>query len=215
MKLPEVITIEEFDTLLKHTKKPHYRVAFKLGFLCGLRVAEVAGLGKEKSKCCNKDLLRKTVRLNGKRYIKKYCSKCDKELTQKEIKRSITEWQIKPLSQENIDRGRGLIKVVNSKGGKDRFVPIPRPLQKDLKVLPIKIKKRALQSAINKISLKALGKKIHFHTLRHSCATYCLKRGVDLKQIQLLLGHSTLNMTGVYLHISPEQLKDKFDEIWK
>jgi site-specific recombinase XerD len=45
------------------------------------------------------------------------------------------------------------------------------------------------------------------HTLRHSCATHLLNRGVDIRFVQELLGHCNLGATQKYLHVAIERLQ--------
>ena len=62
--------------------------------------------------------------------------------------------------------------------------------------------------------LKASGLSEHItpHTIRHTIATHWLEKGMDLKTIQLLLGHASLEATTIYTHVSPKLKREVYDK---
>lgn len=57
-----------------------------------------------------------------------------------------------------------------------------------------------------------LSEKITPHTIRHTIATHWLEKGMDLKTIQMLLGHASLGTTTIYTHVSPKLKREVYDK---
>jgi len=114
--------------------------------------------------------------------------------------------------------------VRKGKGSKDRIFIISDLFQEDLisyreehgfdqngfifEVKGKKMSPRGIQGAI-KISAERAGiqKSVHVHTLRHTFATHLLENSVDIRKIQLLLGHTNLQTTQIYTQVSSQEIK--------
>lgn len=121
--------------------------------------------------------------------------------------------ELAKLSKEDYDPHTKLIHIKQSKGSKDRKIPISPVVVKIIKYLPLTSQDakdrgiRALQFALKKDAKRVLKMDLHPHTLRHSGATYYLnKKKWDIRQLQRFLGHSDIKTTQIYLHVNPEDL---------
>jgi site-specific recombinase XerD len=132
------------------------------------------------------------------------------------------------LETQDVDKHKMRIKIRGGKGGKDRFVPLPESTYELLKnfyrthknptllfpalgrghnrgpistePMSIAAVRGALAEARKRSGLAKTG--ITPHTFRHSYATHLLEGGVDIRKVQLYLGHNTLQTTSIYLHIT-------------
>ena len=119
--------------------------------------------------------------------------------------------EIVKLKPENVNMDTGFIHILQGKGSKDRDIPIMQPVKHGLRHLPIGLGIRSLEKWV-----KRYFPDIHFHSLRHSGATFYLNnKSIDIRYIQLLLGHSQLSTTQIYTHVNPQNLKDKFEGVWE
>lgn len=71
---------------------------------------------------------------------------------------------------------------------------------------------RRWQKILEEVSLKVIGRKVNTHLLRHSRASHILDKDVDIRYIQDLLGHSSLQSTQIYTHFNKKKLIDLMAE---
>jgi integrase/recombinase XerD len=129
--------------------------------------------------------------------------------------------EIVNLKNQDLDFNENIGWVRSGKGKKDRMFIISKKLSNKLKKFTEKrpdwkyvfsenkpLSTRNIQKIIQKASFKAgINKRVSPHTMRHSYATHLLENGVDIRKIQILLGHSSLSTTERYTHVSSSELK--------
>jgi len=139
------------------------------------------------------------------------------------------------LERSHIDGARGIVWIRDGKGGKDRRVPLPKPILLRLRRY---WKEERPESTTPLLFVSAEGKPIHettiqktfnaaqeeakiprratVHTLRHSYATHLVENGISLRTIQDILGHKSMKTTEVYMHVTlpgTEHLQEVLDRL--
>jgi len=137
------------------------------------------------------------------------------------------------LTLTDILSKRNLLFIRQSKGKKDRVVPIGNKLIEMLRdyykaykpktwlfegQFPnTKYSEKSLENVLKQSLTKTkISKKVSLHWLRHSYATHLLENGTDLRYIQELLGHSSSRTTEIYTHVSTlnlQQIRSPFDDL--
>jgi integrase/recombinase XerD len=133
------------------------------------------------------------------------------------------------LDVRDLDLGQGVLLIRDGKGKKDRVVPVVgraiealdlylrevrRELVRDPREAALFLTRRG-----ERVSVKSIQYLVHMnareagiaapitpHALRHGCATHLLQGGADVRHVQRLLGHKSLDTTAIYTHVQPEDL---------
>ena len=130
--------------------------------------------------------------------------------------------EIVKLKISNIDSGRMMVHIENSKGKKDRYVALPSSILEELRnyfraytpkeylfegqyggQYSIRSAQVVFKNAMKKAKIN---KKVGIHGLRHSYATHLVEAGTDMYFIMRLLGHCDIKTTEVYTKVSNRQI---------
>ena len=137
------------------------------------------------------------------------------------------------LKPADVEKGRNLLRIRQSKGFRDRIVPISNRTIDMIETYVMHYKPRnylfegqfpgerysasSLEKVLKMACEKAgLRKEITLHWLRHSYATHLLEAGTDLRYIQELLGHKSSKTTEIYAHVSTkgiQNIRSPFDDL--
>src|SRR5277367_3102301 len=176
-KLPDVLSVEEVGRLLEAAPGLKYKAALGTAYGAGLRVSEVAAL-----KVDDIDSTRMLIRVE----------------------------QGKGRKDRNAMLSPQLLELLRLwwREGRRRNVMLPHgwlfPGRSSLEPISTRQLNRAVHEAAEVAGIK---KRVSPHTLRHSFATHLLEQDVDIRVIQVLLGHSKLDTTALYARVAPKTIR--------
>jgi integrase/recombinase XerD len=135
------------------------------------------------------------------------------------------------LRPQQIDAQHGVLRLIG-KGNKERLLPLPQPLLWAMRrawmthgngqwVFATRPKGnhascRSVRGAFDEACLAAGLSHLTPHSLRHAFATRLVERGVELRIIQILLGHASIKSTEIYTHLTEpirQQLRCTLDQL--
>ena len=177
-KLPQVLSVDEVERLLTGASNPKHRAALAVAYGAGLRASEVVHL-----KVTDIDSERMIVRVEqGKGQRDRYA------MLSPSLLELLRAWWRQAHAQGKMLQGGWLFP------GRNPVNPLST---------------RQLNHACHRAARVAdLDKRVSMHTLRHSFATHLLENKVDIRVIQVLLGHRKLETTARYSHVATRTLSE-------
>lgn len=136
--------------------------------------------------------------------------------------------ELSGLDVGDVDRRRRMVRVLG-KGNKERMIPFGQAAEEALRewlevrddlakvddalfvgVRGKRIDTRQVRRIVGQAAMVTGVDHLSPHSLRHTAATHLLDGGADLRQVQEMLGHSSLQTTQIYTHVSSQRLLDAF-----
>lgn len=176
-KLREVLSVEEAARLIEAAPGIKYKAAFSVAYGAGLRVSEVTHL-----KISDIDSERMIIRVE----------------------------QGKGRKDRNAMLSPHLLDLLRQwwREGKRRGVMLPNGWLFPGRNCTDPISARQLNRAVHEAAeFAGIQKRVSPHTLRHSFATHLLEQGVDIRVIQVLLGHTNIDTTAIYTKVSSKTMR--------
>lgn len=176
-KLPDVLSVEELGRLLEAAPNLKYKAALGTAYGAGLRVSEVAAL-----KIDDIDSTRMLIRIE----------------------------QGKGRKDRNAMLSPQLLALLRLwwREGKRRNVMLPHGWLFPGRSCTEPVSTRQINRAVHEAAeVAGIRKRVSPHTLRHSFATHLLEQDVDIRVIQVLLGHSKLDTTALYARVATKAIR--------
>ncbi len=122
------------------------------------------------------------------------------------------------LTWQNCDLKKGIAKI-KGKGDKERIVPLMKsvitalkPIKKDVGKVFVQYHPDTISKKFHKLAASC-GIDARLHDLRHSAATYMLKNGIDIRIVQVILGHAQISTTMIYTHVLDEIMQKEMRKL--
>lgn len=179
----KIFSQKEIQQLYGATETEQERAILNIAYGCGLRVNEISQLNKEDLRLTENLVIVQKGKNSKRRLVP--------------INETISRELHFFLSNETVQKGTEKAVFINIKGGRMQEWTFNKLLKKLIKRTDFG--REFTQKELNKIGI---------HSLRHSIATHLLENGMKLEQVQKFLGHSFIESTEIYTHISQEQIKE-------
>ncbi len=177
-KLPVVLSVEEVTRLLMVAPGIKYQAALAVAYGAGLRASEIVGL-----KLTDIDSERMVIRIEqGKGRKDRYA------MLSPSMLKVLRAWYRSAAAQGKMLPGGWLF-----------------PGQNPVNPLSTRQLNRACHAAV---ALAEVDKRVSMHSFRHAYATHLLERRVDIRLIQVLLGHKRVTTTETYSHVASHVLRE-------